>query len=58
MAPKGETAEERKARYQRIGKASAKTIRNMFAGTALADKLRAKGYAWVPEKKEPSREDG
>jgi hypothetical protein len=43
MAPNDETAAERRARYGRIGKASAKTIKNMLAGTALADKLRAKG---------------
>ena len=55
MAPKDETAAERKARYERIGKASAKTIKNMLAGTALGDKLRAKGYTWVPETKEPTK---
>ena len=55
MAPKDETGAERKARYERIGKASAKTIKNMLAGTALGDKLRAKGYTWVPENKEPSK---
>jgi hypothetical protein len=64
MAPKDETGAERKARYERIGKASAKTIKNMLAGTArgdklagtaLGDKLRAKGYTWVPEKKEPPK---
>ena len=33
---------ERKARYERIGKASAKTIKNMLAGTPLGEKLRAK----------------
>jgi hypothetical protein len=58
MAPKDETGEERKARYERIGKASAKTIKNMLAGTALGDKLRAKGYVWIPEKKEPSTKKG
>ena len=56
VAPKDETGAERKARYERIGKASAKTIKNMFAGTALADKLRAKGYAWVPKSKDPPKE--
>ena len=55
MAPKDEIGAERKARYGRIGKASAKTIKNMLAGTALGDKLRAKGYTWVPEKKEPPK---
>src|SRR5580704_9955838 len=54
--PKDETATERAARYERIGKASAKTIKNMFAGTALADKLRAKGHTWVPKSKDPSKE--
>ena len=54
--PKDETATERAARYERIGKASAKTIKNMFAGTALADKLRAKGYTWVPKSKDPPNE--
>jgi hypothetical protein len=54
--PKDETATERAARYERIGKASAKTIKNMFAGTALADKLRAKGYTWVPKSKDPPKE--
>ena len=61
MAPKeteqkDETATERAARYERIGKASAKTIKNMFAGTALADKLRAKGYTWVPKSKDPPKD--
>ena len=51
MVPKDETAAERQARYERIGKASAKTIKNMLAGTMLGDKLRANGYTWVPEKK-------
>jgi hypothetical protein len=55
MAPKDETAAERKARYERIGKASAKTIKNMLAGTALGNKLRAKGFAWVPETKAPAK---
>ena len=54
MAPKDETEVERKARYERIGKASAKTIRNMLAGTALG----AKGYTWVPKKTEPSKKGG
>jgi len=54
MAPKDGTGAERKARYERIGKASAKTIKNMLAGTALGDKLRAKGYTWVPENKQRS----
>jgi hypothetical protein len=58
MAPKDETGVERKARYERIGMASAKTIKNMLAGTALGDKLRAKGYTWVPEKTEPSKKGG
>jgi hypothetical protein len=58
MAPKDETGAERKARYERIGKASAKTIKNMLAGTALGDKLRAKGYTWVPENKESSKKGG
>jgi hypothetical protein len=53
MAENDETEAERKARYQRIGKASAKTIRNMLAGTVLGEKLRAKGFTWVPEKKDP-----
>jgi hypothetical protein len=43
MAPKDETAAERKARYGRIGTASAKAIKNMLAGTALGDSLTAKG---------------
>jgi hypothetical protein len=43
MTPKDETTAERKARYGRIGTASAKTIKNMLAGTALGDKLAAKG---------------
>jgi hypothetical protein len=55
MAPKDETGAERNARYERIGKASGKAIKNMLAGTVLGDKLRAKGYTWVPEKKEPPR---
>jgi hypothetical protein len=46
MAPKDETGTERKARKERIEKASAKAIKNMLAGTALGDKLRAKGYTW------------
>ena len=54
--PKDETATERAARYERIGKASAKTIKNMFAGTSLADKLRAKGYTWVPKSKDPPKD--
>ena len=58
MAPKDETEAERKARYQRIGKASAKTIKSMLAGTVVGDKLRAKGYTWVPEKKEPPKTGG
>jgi hypothetical protein len=58
MAPKDETGVERKARYERIGMASAKTIKNMLAGTALGGKLRAKGYRWVPEKKESSKKGG
>jgi hypothetical protein len=28
----------------------------MFAGTALADKLRAKGYTWVPKSKDPPKD--
>jgi hypothetical protein len=56
MAPNDETAAERKARYGRIGKASAKTLKSILAGTALGDKLRAKGYA-VPEKKEPVKKE-
>jgi hypothetical protein len=55
MAPEDKTAAERKARYGRIGTASAKTLKNMLAGTVLGDKLRAKGYTWVPEKKESSK---
>jgi hypothetical protein len=58
MAPKNETGIERKARHERIGKASAKTIKNMLAGTALGNKLRAKGYTWVPKNKEPSTKRG
>jgi hypothetical protein len=57
MAPKDETAAERKARYDRIGTASAKTIKNVLAGTTLGEKLRAKGYTWVPEKKVPPKEE-
>jgi hypothetical protein len=30
----------------------------MLAGTALGDKLRAKGYTWVPEKKDSSKKGG
>jgi hypothetical protein len=41
MAPKDESGAERTARFARIGKASAKTIKNMLAGTALGDKLSA-----------------
>ncbi len=52
MAPKGETGAERKVRYERIGKAAAKTIKDMLSGSALGHKLRAKGYTWMPEKKE------
>ena len=55
MAKKDESEAERKARYERIGKASAKTIKNVLAGTPLAEKLRAKGFTWVPEKKESRR---
>ena len=55
MAPKDESEADRQARYERIGKASAKTIKNMLAGTALGAKLRAKGYTWVPENKEHSK---
>ena len=58
MAPKDESEADRQARYERIGKASAKTIKNMLAGTVLGDKLRAKGYTWVPENKEPSKKEG
>jgi hypothetical protein len=43
MAPKDETPAERKARYGRIGTASAKTIKNMLAGTASGDKLAGRG---------------
>jgi hypothetical protein len=32
------------------------TATNMFAGTALADKLRAKGYTWVPKSKDPPKD--
>jgi hypothetical protein len=56
MSPKDETQAERSARYKRIGKSWAKTIRNMLAGTVLGEKLRVKGYTWVPEKKEPPKE--
>ena len=56
MAPKDESGAKRNAYYKRIGKASAKTIKNMFAGTALADKLRAKGYTWVPKSKDPPKD--
>jgi|GEM_PF-4201306 len=58
MAPKDETVAEKSARYERIGKASAKAIKNMLAGTALGGKLRAKGYTWVPEKKDPPKKGG
>jgi len=58
MVPKDKTEAERKARYERIGKASAKTIKNLLAGTVLGDKLRAKGYTWVPEKKETPKKGG
>jgi hypothetical protein len=43
MAPKDETPAERKARYGRIGTASAKTIMNMLAGTASGDRLAGRG---------------
>jgi hypothetical protein len=58
MATNDETAAERKARYGRIGKASAKTIKSMLAGTALGDKLWAKGYTRELERKEPAKRDG
>jgi len=58
MAAKDETSTERKARYGRIGKASAKTIKNMLAGSPLADKLSAKGFTWVPNNKEPPKSAG
>jgi glycosyltransferase involved in cell wall biosynthesis len=51
------TGAERNARYERIGKASAKAIKNMLAGTVLGDKLRAKGYTWLTEKKAPQEAD-
>ena len=54
-APKDEAGAERATRYERIGKASAKTIRSMFAETTLAQKLRAKGYDWVPKNKDASK---
>jgi len=57
MADNEETDAKRKARYERIGKASAKTIKNMLAGTPLGEKLRAKGFTWVPEKKEPPKNE-
>jgi hypothetical protein len=57
MAPKDGTGAERNARYERIGKASAKAIKNMLAGTVLGDKLRAKGYTWLTEKKAPQEAD-
>jgi hypothetical protein len=50
--PKDEIQAERSARFKRIGKSLAKTIRNMLAGVP-GEKLRVKGYRWVPEKKEP-----
>ena len=56
-APKDSTGTERTARYERIGKASAKTIKSMFAETPLAQKLRAKGYSWVPKSKGPKDTD-
>jgi hypothetical protein len=43
MAPKDETGGERKARYERIGKTSAKIIKNILAGTVLGHKLRTIG---------------
>ncbi len=58
MAPNDETGAQRKAHYERIGKASARTIKNMLAGTALGSKLRARGYTWVPENKVPSKKRG
>jgi hypothetical protein len=57
LGPKDDTEAERNARYKRIGKASAKAIKNTLAGTALGEKLRAKGYMWVPEKKEPPKKE-
>ena len=57
MAPNDETAAERKARYGRIGRASAKTIKSMLAGTALGDKLWAKVYTRELEKKEPAKRE-
>jgi hypothetical protein len=58
MEPKDGTEAETNARYKRIGKASAKTIKNMLAGITLGDKFRAKGYTWVPEKKEAPKKGG
>jgi hypothetical protein len=57
MATKDETAAERKLRYQRVGTASAKTIKNMLAGTTLGEKLRARGHTWVPEQKDPPKKE-
>ena len=58
MTPNDETETEREARYRRFGKASAKAIKNTLAGTALGEKLRARGYTWVPEKKDSSKTKG
>jgi hypothetical protein len=41
MAAKDGTEAERNPRYKRIGKASAKAIKNTLAGTALEDPLHA-----------------
>jgi hypothetical protein len=43
MEPKDETRAERKARYERIGKASAKTIKNMLAGTVVGGQAQGQG---------------
>ena len=43
MAPEDETGAEGNARYERIGKASAKTIKNMLAGTALGGQVQGRG---------------
>jgi hypothetical protein len=56
MAPKDETEAKRKARYERLGKASAKNINKLLAETDLGDKLRAKGLnSRVGVKKSPTR---
>jgi hypothetical protein len=55
MAPKDGTEAERNARYERIEKASAKTIKNMLAGTVLGDKLSPRATHACRKRKTPLR---